>query len=113
MPQRTITPATAWPLSPIPKSSAAKLTVCVNSVLTNAADIDAAASRPSTLTWIGVSRSGGAHGGSDPSPRDRVGAGATRIGHAKIQPNHGITSRYAVVSTDVVAVGTDLRASTR
>ena len=63
MPARTIEPATPTPELPTPKSSAANLTVWVNSVLMNAELIDAAASRPSTRIWRSVSRSGGAHHG--------------------------------------------------
>ena len=61
MPTRTTAPAMPIPVLSTPKSSAAKLTVWVNSVLTNAALIEAAASRPSTSTCVGSSRSGGAH----------------------------------------------------
>ena len=63
IPARTTEPATPTPVSLTPKSSAAKLTVWVNSVLTNADDIDAAASRPSTVSARGSRRSGGAHHG--------------------------------------------------
>ena len=50
IPKRTTVPALPWAPLPIPNSSAAKLTVWVNTVLTNAADSDAAASRPRTST---------------------------------------------------------------
>ena len=63
MPARTTEPATPTPVSLTPKSSAAKFTVWVNSVLTNADDIDAAASSPSTVSARGSRRSGGAHHG--------------------------------------------------
>ncbi len=69
MPARTIDPPTPTPTSPTPKSSAANSTVWVNSVLTKAEAIDAAARRPSTLIARGSRRSGGAHhgvGGTSP-----------------------------------------------
>jgi hypothetical protein len=55
MPARTIAPAMPIAVSLAPKSSAAKFTVCVKSVLTNAALIDAAASRPTTRIWVASS----------------------------------------------------------
>ena len=61
MPTRTTAPAMPMPVSLTPKSSAAKLTVWVNSVLTNAALIEAAASSPTTSSWVESRRSGGAH----------------------------------------------------
>ena len=88
------------PLSLTPKSSAAKLTVWVNSVLTNAEDIDAAASRPSTVSVRGSRRSGGAHHGVavacvgggwvGGAPRR---ASDQRSGSAKTQANHGSDQR--------------------
>ena len=99
MPARTPAPAMPMPESPTPKSSAANSTVWVNSVLMNAEAIDEAASRPSTLSCRGVSRSGGAHAGVRwLSGRSLVGswprrAIAQRIGRANSQPNHGRTNR--------------------
>ena len=101
MPARTIDPPTPTPTSPTPKSSAANSTVWVNSVLTKAEAIDAAARRPSTLIARGSRRSGGAHhgvGGTSPwwsvwvraAPRR---PSAARTGMANSQPNHGIASR--------------------
>ena len=96
IPARTTEPAMPTPASPTPKSSAAKLTVWVNSVLTNADDIDAAASRPSTVSIRGSRRSGGAHhgvlvacstGGWVGSARRRPSV--QRTGRANSQANHG------------------------
>ncbi len=52
IPTRTKAPAMPIPVLSTPKSSAAKLTVWVNSVLTKAALIEAAASRPSTSSCV-------------------------------------------------------------
>ena len=97
IPARTTEPAMPTPLSLMPKSSAAKLTVWVNSVLTNADDIDAAASRPSTSSVRGSRRSGGAHHGVrvENSVCAFVGAAPRRAidhrtGSANTQANHGI-----------------------
>ena len=99
MPARTNEPATPTPVSLTPKSSAAKLTVWVNSVLTNADDIDAAASSPSTVSARGSRRSGGAHHGVGAARAWCVGrASAPRRGGrspsapeaANSQANHGI-----------------------
>ena len=80
-----------------PKSSAAKLTVWVNSVLTNADDIDAAASSPSTSSVRGSSRSGGAHHGVRVVYSSCGCVGAVprraidqRTGSANTHANHGI-----------------------
>ena len=101
MPARTTAPAMPMPVSPTPKSSAAKLTVWVNSVLMNADDIDAAASSPSTrelarvepvgrrpprasaMAWS-VGRWVGA------APRRAI---AQRTGSANSQANHGSDQR--------------------
>ena len=91
-PRRTITPPTPWPVLPMPKPSAAKFTVWVNSVLANAADSDAAASSPSSRAWRGVSRSGGAHHGCG-EPAGRGVRSAPRTGQANSQPNHGMSRR--------------------
>ena len=93
------------PPSPTPKSSAAKFTVCVNSVLTNAEDIEAAASRPSTVRPRGSSRSGGAHHGVGARWSWAAWVGADprrpidhRSGSANTQANHGNDQLYVVVS---------------
>ena len=105
IPARTIEPAIPRPASLTPKSSAAKFTVWVNSVLTNADDIDAAASRPSTVSARGSSRSGGAHHGVGAacSWAGWVGAAprrasAHRTGRANTHANQGSDHRYVVVS---------------
>ena len=69
-------PATPWPQLPMPKSSAAKFTVWVNSVLTNAAVSEAAARRPRTRTSRSSRRSGGAHHGCRPGGSSRASANA-------------------------------------
>ena len=76
MPARTREPPTATPVSPTPKSSAANATVWVNNVLTNADDIEAAASRPSTVSWRGSRRSAYHHGVGDVVDGGLVGARA-------------------------------------
>ncbi len=100
MPARTSDPPTPTPVSPMPKSSAANATVWVNRVLTNADDIDAAASSPSTVSRRGSSRSGGAHHGVGTAwtwaawvgaaPRRAI---AHRTGRANSQANHGSVKR--------------------
>ena len=91
-PSRTITPPTPWPRSSIPNPSAAKLAVCVNSVLANAAAIDAAASSPSVATFRCVSRSGGDHHGTASSACGRWRK-VPRTGKANNHPNHGMSMR--------------------
>ena len=71
------------------RGSAANSAVWVNSVLTNAVLIDAAASRPSTSTWVGSRRSGGVH---QPVGEIRLDMAARTAGRNS-QPNHGITKR--------------------
>ncbi len=99
IPARTTDPAMPMPLSPTPKSSAAKLTVWVNRVFMNAEDIDAAASRPSTFSARGSMRSGGAHHGVVIGPAcGRVGAMPRRAivqrrGSANTHANHGSDHR--------------------
>src|SRR5262249_29205599 len=97
---RTTEPAMPTPASLTPKSSAAKLTVCVKSVLTNAEDIEAAASSPSTVSARGSRRSGGAHHGvvSVYSWWGLVGAdprraSAQRRGRPKTHANQGSDQR--------------------
>ncbi len=110
MPARTIAPATPTPPSLTPKSVAAKLTVWVNRVLTNADDIDAAARIPSTRSWRGSSRSGGAHHGvgapvswwACPGRRPRRPIAHPR-GSANSHANHGSDQRYDVVSRHAAA----------
>ena len=116
MPARTIEPATPTPVSPTPKSSAAKLTVWVNSVLTNADDIDAAASRPSTVSARGSRRSGGAHHGVGRqvvvvgvgrAPRPGGRAPSAR-GRANSHANHGSDQPVARrLPPPSIAVGAD------
>ncbi len=68
----------------------------MNNVLTNAALIDAAASRPSTSSCVGSSRSGGAH-----HPWAEIRRASTaRTGQRNNQPNQGIVTSYSVDSTN-------------
>src|SRR5262249_9730972 len=113
IPARTTEPAMPTPASLTPKSSAAKFTVWVNIVFTKAEDIDAAASRPSTVRARGSRRSGGAHHGvgSAYSVCGRVGDVPRRpidhrSGSAKTHANHGSDQRYVVVSRRALAPGT-------
>ena len=98
MPARTIEPATPTPQLPTPKSSAANLTVWVNSVLMYAELIDAAASSPRTRIWRSLSRSGGAHHGFASGTAWWWGwchrrPTSARTGSANSQLNHGIEMR--------------------
>ena len=89
MPARTIAPAYPTPASPTPKSSAANSAVWVKSVFTNAALIDAAASRPMTNTCVVSRRSGG-----DQKPRCEIRRRMTwPTGSLNSHPNHGMVSR--------------------
>ena len=91
MPTRTITPPTPCPNLPMPKSFAAKLAVCVNSVLANAELIEAAASRPSNSACRGSRRSGGAHQGCAPWVLTRPCRPIVRrTGRLNNHPNQGI-----------------------